>query len=272
LSPTLLSGRVPTRSGEVVLGQETMHRLGVETGDRVTLGAKPHARRATVTGAAVFPVLGGVQTVHTGLGQGAWLAAQDAAVIDGQAPGAPTYNFALIDLEPGVEPIDLSRAMRRTVNLSTEGGDDVLGVLRPPEVATAVSLDGGQVGLAVVLLLVAVFVLAVTLSAVVRRRGRDLAVHRVLGFTSGQVGSAVSWQSLLTALAGLVIGLPLGVVAGRWLWTVFADHIHVVPDPHVPLIALVVMVAVLTITALAVSIQPALAAARTAPVRWLRAE
>jgi ABC-type lipoprotein release transport system permease subunit len=56
------------------------------------------------------------------------------------------------------------------------------------------------------------------------------------------------------------------------MWNVFADQIHVVPDPSVPLSALAVVVALLVATALAVSIRPAVQAARTTPVRWLRAE
>ena len=116
-------------------------------------------------------------------------------------------------------------------------------------------------------------VLGLTLSAVVHRRARDLALHRVLGFTSGQVGAAMSWQSLLTVAVGLVVGLPLGIAAGRWIWTALRG-----PDPRRagpdragrarspsswPL---------LVATALAVSVRPALQAARTTPVRWLRAE
>jgi ABC-type antimicrobial peptide transport system permease subunit len=46
----------------------------------------------------------------------------------------------------------------------------------------------------------------------------------------------------------------------------------VVANPVVPVSALALVVGVLVATALAVSIPPALAAARNAPVRWLRAE
>ena len=52
----------------------------------------------------------------------------------------------------------------------------------------------------------------------------------------------------------------------------FADQIHVVPSPTVPVTALALVVALLVATALAVSVRPALQAAKTTPVRWLRAE
>ena len=40
-----------------------------------------------------------------------------------------------------------------------------------------------------------------------RRRGRELAIARVLGFTPGQAAAAVRWQGVATAVAGLVIGV-----------------------------------------------------------------
>jgi hypothetical protein len=272
LGPTVIDGRAPSGPREVALGSETMDDLGLAVGDRVELGSRSRSIQATVTGRAVFPLLGGVQTVHTALGQGAWLNGDDVRLIDDLPEEGSVYNFALLDLRPGVDATELAAAIRTTDDLSSEGGNDVLGVLRPPEVATAVSLDTGQVALAGVLVVIAVLVLGLTLSAVVHRRARDLALHRVLGFTSGQVGAAMSWQSLLTVGVGIAVGLPLGIAAGRWIWTVFADQIHVVPSPTVPVAALAFVVALLVATALAVSVRPALQAARTTPVRWLRAE
>jgi len=272
LGPTVIEGRAPAGSREVALGSETMEDLGLEVGDRIELGSRSRSVPATVTGRAVFPLLGGVQTVHTALGRGAWLTGDDAGLIDDLPEEGSVYNFALLDLRPGVDASELAAAIQSTDDLSPEGVNEVKGVLRPPEVATAVSLDTGQVALAGILVVIAVLVLGLTLSAVVHRRARDLALHRVLGFTSGQVGAAMSWQSFLTVAVGIVVGLPLGVAAGRWIWTVFADQIHVVPSPTVPVAALALVVALLVVTALAVSVRPAVQAARTTPVRWLRAE
>ena len=139
LGPTVIEGRAPAGSGEVALGSETMDDLGLEVGDRVELGSRSRSIPATVTGRAVFPLLGGVQTVHTALGQGAWLTGDDARLIDDLPEEGSVYNFALLDLRPGVgrvgpgggDPVRPTTSRRRASN-------DVLGVLRPPEVATAV--------------------------------------------------------------------------------------------------------------------------------------
>ena len=64
------------------------------------------------------------------------------------------------------------------------------------------------------------------------------------------------------AALGLVVGLPLGVAAGRWLWNLFAQQIGVVPEPvtPVPLVLLVVPSAVLLANVVAAI--PALVATR----------
>lgn len=183
------------------------------------------------------------------------------------------YNFALLRLRPGVGPSDLVEALNNRPT-STEDTDisEVRGVLRPPEVDTAVSLDSGQLGLAAVVAVVAVLSLVLTLVAVVRRRGRDLAVHRALGFTPRQAGATTIWQALVTVAIALAVGLPLGSAAGRWLWIGFAGQINVVPDPVTPVRILLGLVAGMLVVALAAALVPARAAARTTPAVLLRAE
>jgi hypothetical protein len=51
-----------------------------------------------------------------------------------------------------------------------------------------------------------------------RRRRHDLAVATSLGLTPRQLAAIVRWQGLLTAAAGIVVGLPVGVVLGRLIW------------------------------------------------------
>ena len=67
----------------------------------------------------------------------------------------------------------------------------------------------------------------------VRRRGHDLAVLKAMGFVRGQVQSVVRFQATTIALVGTLIGLPLGIVAGRFVWSTVARRVGVVPAPTV---------------------------------------
>lgn len=82
----------------------------------------------------------------------------------------------------------------------------------------------------------AVVALGLTLMASVRRRRRDLAVLRTLGFTQRQLAAAVAWKASVAALVGVIVGVPLGIALGRWLWALFAREIYAVPEPTVPVL------------------------------------
>jgi predicted lysophospholipase L1 biosynthesis ABC-type transport system permease subunit len=70
---------------------------------------------------------------------------------------------------------------------------------------------------------------------------------------------------------GLVIGLPLGVAAGRWLWLAFAHQLSAVPDPVIPASLGLAALAALVLANLVAAL-PGRAAARTPAALLLRAE
>ena len=51
----------------------------------------------------------------------------------------------------------------------------------------------------------------------------------------------MAWQSSVAVVIGLVIGVPFGIIAGKFLWDLFATNIYVVPSPTVPVRAIVVI-------------------------------
>ena len=71
-----------------------------------------------------------------------------------------------------------------------------------------------------------------------RRRRRELAIFKVLGFRRRQVSAAIGWQAAVTALIALVIGVPLGIGLGRWRWQVFARQLGVPDQPVTPFAAI----------------------------------
>ncbi len=109
-------------------------------------------------------------------------------------------------------------------------------------------------------------------SASVRRRRRGFATLKTLGFTRGQLAAAVAWQSTVVAAVGLVIGVPLGIAAGRWLWLAFAHELSAVPDAVVPAGSIALAVVAALVLANLVAALPGRAAARTPAAVVLRAE
>ena len=98
----------------------------------------------------------------------------------------------------------------------------VIGAQRPAEIVNYQTMGDTPALLAAGLAVGAVVALGLTLTASVRRRRRDLAVFKTLGFTGRQLMAAVAWQSTIAVGIGTVVGVPLGIVAGRFLWNLFA--------------------------------------------------
>ena len=149
---------------------------------------------------------------------------------------------------------------------------DLLPAQRPAEIVNYKTMGAMPAVLAGGLAAGAVAGLGLTLVASVRRRRRDFALLKTLGFTRGQLGAAVAWQSSTIAVIGLVIGLPLGVAAGRWLWLAFAHQLSAVPDPVIPAASLGLAALAALVLANLVAALPGRAAARTPAALLLRAE
>jgi ABC-type lipoprotein release transport system permease subunit len=118
----------------------------------------------------------------------------------------------------------------------------------------------------------AIIALALTLVASVRHRRRDLALLKALGFTPRQLTAAVAWQSTVVATIGIIIGVPLGIVVGRQLWTLFARNINAVPDPTVPVLSVILVAVGALVFANLVAAIPGRIAAHTRTALVLRAE
>ena len=119
---------------------------------------------------------------------------------------------------------------------------EVLGVQHPAEIVNYQSTGATPVILAAGLAVGAIVALALTLIASVRRRRRDLALLKTLGFTARQLAATIAWQASVIAAIAAIIGVPVGIAAGRQLWIFFARNINAVPQPTVP--ASLILVAV----------------------------
>ena len=92
-----------------------------------------------------------------------------------------------------------------------------------------------------------------------------MAVLKVLGFVRRQVGAAVCWQSVSIAVVGIVLGVPLGTVAGRIIWRAFASNLGVVPVDIAPVRVIALFAVAVVVGGCLLAFVPATLAARTRP-------
>ena len=154
--------------------------------------------------------------------------------------------------------------MRRSVEWSS--------ALRPAEIANYRTVGVMPALLAAVLAAGAIGALGLTLVASVRQRRRQFALLKTLGFTQQQIAASVAWQSSVAAVVGVMLGVPIGIALGRWLWTLFADGISAVSHPTVPILSVALVALGAVVFANLVALLPGRVAARTRTSLLLRAE
>jgi hypothetical protein len=151
-------------------------------------------------------------------------------------------------------------------------GPFVAAAERPATVVSLAAIPGVPVALSGLLALLAAGTLAHTLASSTRRRRRDLAILKTLGFVRRQVRHAIAWQATTIVAIALLIGLPTGIAGGRWAWRVFATQLGVLPEPAVPLATIVIAIPAALALANLIAAAPARAAAHTQSATVLRTE
>jgi ABC-type antimicrobial peptide transport system permease subunit len=111
-----------------------------------------------------------------------------------------------------------------------------------------------------------------TLITSVRRRRRDLAVLKTIGLTPRQVASVIAWQATTFSFVALIVGLPVGTVAGRWAWDLVASNIGSATPPFVPVLAIVLVVPAAVAVCNVMAAVPSWVAARVPPATTMRSE
>ncbi len=285
VQPPTTSGHPVSGPGQIELGTVTLRALGKHVGDTVTAGTGRFRRTLRIVGTVTLPSIGLALADHVSLGRGAMLDDSTLLALQGLSPrltteeeqqasvSDPAFPSAVaIDLAPGTDAAPLVARIA-----GANPGGDPGGTYRQPRVLGAAIVNAAQMGgqplaLALALAAAAVLSLAVALLASVRQRRRQLALLKALGLTRGQLRGVIAWQASVILLVAVLIGVPLGVAAGRWAWTSFAVSLGVVPVTVIPVLALLAGLIGLLVAGNLLAAVPASVAARTRPAAALRAE
>jgi ABC-type lipoprotein release transport system permease subunit len=278
VGPPLLSGHGFDAANQVVLGAGTLAQLHKHVGDTVRVRA-PGTESTTlrIVGTATMPSIGVAGSSHLEMGSGALLSytlipPKARNVFDVQQTGP---NAVLVRFKHGANPAtataSLQSIVRKNPQIKGDGGS-VLGVERPAEILNYRALGTTPTILGAALAAGAVIALGLTLVTSVRRRRTDLALLKSLGFTKRQLASAIAWQASVAVGLGCVLGIPLGIALGRFLWDLFVRQINAVPDPTIPATSIVLIGVGAVILANLVAAVPGRLAARTPTAQLLRSE
>jgi len=280
VAPPLLTGHQVYTDGQVVLGRATLDQLHKRVGDTVRFdnGVDP-SRTLRIVGTATMPTINNGGNQHTEIGTGALLSdhlfSGRLLNSNGVPPAQEGPNAILVRVHGGSGSPSAMRALQRIARATStplDNGITVVSVQRPAEIVNYRSMGSTPAILGVGLAAGAVAALSLTLVASVRRRRRELALMKTLGFTHRQLAAAVAWQSTVAVALGTLAGVPLGIITGRQLWILFAQEIDVVPTATVPTATVILIAVGALVLANLVAAFPGRVAARTPTAVLLRSE
>ena len=282
---TLLAGHAPAGPGQIALGALTMRavhaRLGqdVQVAVNVSTGvAGPRqARTMRIVGEAVFPDFGLPELSDTDLGSGALVATSllsSTQANTGCTGHVTCYDFFLLRYRPGTGASAAAATLLAAAAKAgcPSGACTVTGDQRPGDIQDYVAVRDTPLLLGAVLALLAVGTLTHVLLTGVRRRRRDLAVLKALGLTRAQLQGAVAWEATALAAAALLVGVPVGIIAGRLAWAAFATEAGVAAGATFDLVLVLLTIPVTLLLANLIAAWPGQTAARLRPAAVLHAE
>jgi hypothetical protein len=220
---TVVDGRPPARMDEAMLCSDSMERLDASIGSMID--------GAGVDGPVPLRVVGRCLV---------------AIIADGD------YDQGIVLTQDGLRQLETDSLEREyfigwargaDIDGATErlrGAGLAVGGASPP--SAIINLEGarGYPGIVIALLaIVAAGGLAHAVTTTGRRRRRDLAVLRAIGFTRAQTAGVLLWQAAILVVIGLGIAVPLGIAIGRAGWRIEARSLGAAADIAIPLPSLV---------------------------------
>jgi ABC-type antimicrobial peptide transport system permease subunit len=268
LQPRVIEGRSPRAADEIAVGARTLREADAH------IGSKVHVSISAISGGgADFTIVGTVvippQSDTTRLGSGGVITYEgELRMVPDGFTELPPLTDAFIRLAPGV---DRKQALA-SIEERLPDGYEISTPVRPTDLVNFGQVQNLPLLLAGLVAVLAAATLAHTLTTSIRRRRRDLAILKMLGFVPRQIRWAVAWQATTFMSAALAIGLPIGIVVGRATWSAFARGLGVPPEPATPSLQLLLTVPAAILLANLIAAAPAVIAGRMRPAPALRTE
>jgi hypothetical protein len=273
VGPALVTGRLPTRPDEIALGVSVLRSSHRQVGQYLEARVNGALRKMHIVGQAVFPAFDQGSFTATDLGFGAVVVAAD--LLQPGQPVSESWVFVLVRFAPGP---DLARDVhsfgRATAHYCSGVQQSSCFVTQqaPFDVGNYARIENVPEVLALVLAVLGVGVLAQLMVVWVQRRRRDVAVLKTIGLLRRQVLSLVAWQAGTFAALSLLGGIPLGILAGRGAWALFANELGIVSSPILPGVGILLCIPAVLAIAMIVAVGPAWFASRLQPATVLQAE
>jgi putative ABC transport system permease protein len=213
-----VDGRWPSTDREIAVGYGLARQLGIGVGDELRLSIPLEGGQGPISRTtAIFEVTG----VHIeGANSGEIIVFSEAGLE--RVAGDVGFSELWVVLDGDANSTLVAQSIRSATD----------GALAVSDIAAAAQSDLQSAGsdlravlfpLNVVLLLIAGVNLLTALLFTVRERRRDFALLKTIGFTPRQVAVAVSAGAVATAVAGAVVGIPLGFVVTSQLVDYFGS-------------------------------------------------
>jgi hypothetical protein len=248
VAPALLSGHEVNAPNEVVLGPETLSDLHKHLGQTVRVTGGSRTTTLRIVGVATMPTVGIGFGLHLSIGSGALV---DYTLIPSRVRSLlelpdPGPNAILVRFKHSANQAEARHSIAGITTSLNTLEDRGAGVytytnIRPAEITNYQTMGATPAILAIGLASGAVVGLTLTLLTSVRRRRRDLALLKTLGFTRRQLASVIAWQSTVSVAFGVIIGVPLGIVFGHAMWDLFAHELFAIPKSTYPVLAIVLV-------------------------------
>ena len=241
----MASGRAPARADEAALGAATARRLHKGIGDTIEITSAALSsldKKVTITGIAVLndPV-----TSTSNAGEGVVLHPDVAMILD----ISQVSQSIVVRFDPSVDRQAAIDSMFHDFPGSARLAQPQTDLANLQRLRFAPWLIAALVG---ALALASLIHALVTL---LQRHARDLAVLGALGLTKRQRRRVGVAAGLAIGIGCVVVGVPVGLVLGRWIWRVVTRRISIpsgpvmawLPTVSAPLVALVIAAGVATV-------------------------